>query len=186
MTQQYAAENPVKRSFWSSLLLGVVLILAGIFVLGDVVLATIISTLLIGVTVIIAGLFEVLCAIWAGDWRRSLWHTLLGLLYAVFGLALVNQPVTGSLVLTWLIGLILLASGFARIFLGICQSSSGKWTIVCSGLFGALAGFLILFGWPTTGLWAIGALLGIDLILHGLGWIIVGWKPDARASTGAT
>jgi len=40
------------------ILLGLVLILAGIFVLGDVVLATLISTIFIGATAIVAGGFE--------------------------------------------------------------------------------------------------------------------------------
>lgn len=176
MTHQYAVESP-KRSVWSTSILGVVMILAGIFVLGDVALATIISAKLIGVAAIAVGMFEIVYAIWAGGWRGFLWHTALGILYIVFGCALISQPAFGSLILTWFVGLALLVSGIVRMFLAMRQPSHNKWMIFLPGLYGFVAGLLILIGWPSTGLWVIGTLLGIDLVLHGLGWILVAWKP---------
>jgi len=44
-----------------------------------------------------------------------------------------------------------------------------------SGIFGVIAGFVILSGWPITGLWVIGFLLGVDLISHGFGWLSYAW-----------
>jgi uncharacterized membrane protein HdeD (DUF308 family) len=49
-----------------------------------------------------------------------------------------------------------------------------------SGIFGILAGLVILIGWPVTGLWVIGFLLGIDLIFHGFGWLLLAWQPAVR------
>jgi sterol desaturase/sphingolipid hydroxylase (fatty acid hydroxylase superfamily) len=39
-------------------------------------------------------------------------------------------------------------------------------------IFGLLAGALILFSFPTVSVWALGFLLGIDLISHGLAWLL--------------
>ena len=51
--------------------------------------------------------------------------------------------------------------------------------MLLSGIFGVLAGVVILTGWPMTGLWVIGFLLGVDLIVHGLGWLAYAWRPAA-------
>ncbi len=40
--------------------------------------------------------------------------------------------------------------------------------MLISGVFGLLAGGLILFGFPTISVFALGFLLGVDLISHGL------------------
>lgn len=180
MTQQNIATAP-KRSIWSTLPLGLVLVLGGLIVLGDVVLATVISTKIIGIVLIVSGALEIFYAIWAGGWRGFIWHTLLGISYIVFGCVVISQPEAGALILTWIIGVVLLASGVIRAILSFRQAGAGRWMIFISGLFGFLAGALILVGWPASGLWVIGAFLGIDLILHGIGWLAMAFKPQSRA-----
>jgi uncharacterized membrane protein HdeD (DUF308 family) len=49
--------------------------------------------------------------------------------------------------------------------------------MLASGLFGVLAGLVILTGFPMTGLWVLGLLLGIDLLSHGIGWLTLAWRP---------
>ena len=166
---------------WLRVLLGVVLILAGIFVLGDVALATIVSTMFIGYTAIVAGAFEIIHAFWTKGWGGFIWHILLGILYIAFGWMVVSQPASGALILTFALGLTLVASGLVRIVWGFRHMGGPGWIMVLSGLFGCLAGLVILVGWPLTGLWVIGVFLGIDLISHGVAWLTYGWLPSARA-----
>ena len=59
---------------WVRVLLGLVLIFAGLFVLGDVALATLISTMFIGATALIAGGFEIIHAFWTKGWGGFLWR----------------------------------------------------------------------------------------------------------------
>jgi uncharacterized membrane protein HdeD (DUF308 family) len=167
---------------WIRVLLGIVLILAGIFVLGDVAMATLVSTLFIGFTAIVVGAFEILHAFWTKGWGGFVWHILLGVLYIAFGLLVVNQPVSGALVLTYILGLVLLASGIVRILVGFRHWVETGWMMVLSGAFGVVAGLIILTGWPTTGLWVLGLLLGIDLISHGVAWLTYGWLSAARTA----
>ncbi|WP_349629364.1 DUF308 domain-containing protein [Bradyrhizobium sp. BR2003] len=56
---------------WVCVLLGLVLIAAGLLVLGDVVLFTVISAIFIGWTAIVAGGFEILHAFWTKGWGDS-------------------------------------------------------------------------------------------------------------------
>lgn len=165
---------------WVRVLLGIVLILGGLFVLGDVALATFISTLFIGYTAIVVGAFEIIHAFWTKGWGGLAWQLLLGALYVAFGVMVVSQPVSGALILTFVLGLMLLASGLVRIFTGIRNWGSLGWMMIISGAFGVIAGLIILTGWPTTGIWVLGLLLGIDLIAHGVAWLTYAWAPAAR------
>jgi uncharacterized membrane protein HdeD (DUF308 family) len=171
MTYLPAALIP-KRFAWANAAIGIALILAGIVVLGDVVLATVVSALVLGVAIICVGFVEICFAVWAGGWRGFLWQTTLGILYIIVGCALVSMPLLGLKVLTAVLGAVLIISGLARAFTWLRNAHSGRWLILVSGLFGVLAGVMVLIGWPSSGLWAIGVFLGIDLIVHGLGWIV--------------
>jgi len=168
---------------WVRVLLGVVLILAGLFVLGDVTVATLISTVFIAIVAIVAGGFEIAHAFWAKGWGEFIWQIVLGVLYVAFGLVLLNHPVQGAFVLTYVLGLLLFASGIVRILVSFRHWDEGGWLMLISGIFGILAGLVILAGWPVTGLWVLGFLLGIDLISHGIAWLAYGWlMPAARTA----
>jgi len=107
---------------------------------------------------------------------------LLGILYIAFGIVLVSQPVASALILTYVLGLTLLISGFVRILLGISHWKDAGWIMLLSGAFGVLAGLVILTGFPMTGLWVLGFLLGVDLISHGIAWLGYAWQPVRRTA----
>ena len=168
--------------FWVCVLLGLVMILAGFFVLGDVMLVTVISTIFIGWVAIIAGAFEIVHAFWTKGWGGFVWQVLLGILYIAFGVVLVGQPVASALILTYVLGMMLLISGLVRMLIGISHWREAGWIMLLSGVFGVLAGLVILTGFPMTGLWVLGFLLGVDLISHGIGWLAYAWKPSTRTA----
>jgi len=158
------------------------MIVAGFLVLGDVVLVTVISTIFIGWMLIAVGAFEVIHAFWTKGWGGFLWQVLLGILYIAFGAVLVSQPIASALILTYVLGLLLLISGFVRILLGFSRWKDAGWIMLLSGAFGVLAGLVILTGFPATGLWVLGFVLGVDLISHGIAWLTYAWQPAAKAA----
>jgi uncharacterized membrane protein HdeD (DUF308 family) len=168
--------------FWICVLLGLALIVAGFLVLGDVMLVTVISTIFIGWVAIVAGAFEIVHAFWTKGWGGFVWQVLLGILYIAFGVVLVGQPIASALILTYVLGLALAVSGFVRILIGVSRWREPGWIMLLSGVFGIVAGFIILTGFPTTGLWVLGFLLGVDLISHGIGWLAYAWQPTARSA----
>ena len=153
-------------------LLGIVMIAAGILALGDVAFATIISVKLIGLTAIAVGAFEIIHAFWTRGWGGFHWQMILGALYLAFGLVLLTQPTSGALILTYFLGAMLLASGAIRCLLSFAHWRQNGWMMLISGIFGLVAGALILFSFPTVSVWALGFLLGVDLISHGLAWLL--------------
>jgi uncharacterized membrane protein HdeD (DUF308 family) len=169
-------------SLWICALLGVVMNAAGILALSDVVFATFVSVKLIGVAIIGVGAFEILHAYWTKGWGGFLWQILLGALYLAFGLVLLTQPASGALILTYFLGALLLASGIIRCVLSFAHWRQNGWMMLISGAFGLIAGLLILFGIPGISLWALGFLLGIDLLSHGLAWLLYAFQPLRTAA----
>ena len=167
---------------WVCILLGIVMIVAGLLVLADVTFFTVISAIFIGWMAIATGAFEIFHAFWTKGWGGFVWQVLLGILYVAFGIVLVSQPVTSALILTYVLGLVFLISGIARILLGISHWQQAGWIMLVSGVFGVLAGLVILTGFPMTGLWVLGLLLGIDLLTHGVGWLTYAWQPRATTA----
>jgi uncharacterized membrane protein HdeD (DUF308 family) len=86
------------------------------------------------------------------------------------------------LIITYALGLLLLVSGFVRILLGFSHWRDAGWIMLLSGVFGILAGLIILTGFPSTGLWVLGFVLGVDLISHGIAWLTYAWRPAARTA----
>ena len=159
---------------WICVLLGLFMAFAGLMVLGDIAFFTVVSALFIGWMAIAAGAFEIFHAFWTKGWGGFVWQIILGILYIAFGIILVSQPLTGALLLTYVLGIALLVSGLVRILIGIGRWKQGGGIMVASGM------FVILTGFPMTGLWVLGLLLGIDLLSHGIGWLTFAWLPVAK------
>ena len=167
---------------WVRLSLGVVLIVAGLFVIADVVTATLLSAIFIAAMLFVAGLFEIGHAFWTKGWGNFVWKLLLGVLYVAFGLMLLRQPLAGALIFTWVLGVLFFASGLSRIFMTVRHWRDSGWLMLLSGIFGVLAGLGIFAGWPASGLVVLGYLLGIDLIFHGCAWLTYSSMPTLRTA----
>lgn len=167
------AEN---QSWWGAMLVGAIFIVVSLFLLGDVVAATLISAFVIGIVLLIAGAAEVFQAFAAPHWRGFVVRLLIGLLYAVCGLMLVSDPARASVVLTLVFALSLIASGAVRIVQAVEYWQWYGWLLLASGIVGIAAGLVILSKWPASGLWVLGLVVAIDLVLHGLWWISLGGR----------
>ena len=89
---------------------------------------------------------------------------------------------SGALILTYALGLMLAISGLVRAFLSVTHWQEAGWLMLLSGVFGILAGVVIITGFPMSGLWVLGLLLGIDLISHGVAWLTYAWLPATKTA----
>lgn len=158
-------------SWWLYTLLGVILLIAGAFVFGDVVFASVISAIFIAWAIVIGGIFQIIHAFSARNWKGFLLDGILGALYIAGGAVLLSNPVAASLTLTFALGVIWIVSGLFRVTLASVLWQEGGWMLLFSGLLAIAAGAIILTRWPASGLWVLGLCLGIDLIFHGVAWI---------------
>ena len=94
------------------------------------------------------------------------------LLTFVVGLWLIIEPHNGTLTLTLVLGIYFLLMGLTRLviaFIGRGTPNAG-W-VGLSGVCGLIIGILVLVKFPSSADWAIGLLVGIDLIF--LGWTLI-------------
>jgi uncharacterized membrane protein HdeD (DUF308 family) len=162
-------------SWWQAILLGIGLILIGLFILGNAAAATAVSAIIFGIALLIAGLFEVVHSIWAPHWGSVFLRLLTGALYAIAGTVLVFRSSTASDLVTLVFAAALIASGVVRAVMAFRYETRLGWLLFSSGLVGILGGIVILIKWPLSGLWVFGLVVGIDLMLHGAWWIASGW-----------
>jgi len=80
--------------------LGVILIAAGFFALGDVVAFTLVSALFIGAMMLVGGLFQIVHAFMTKAWQAFALNLILGVLYVIAGFLIMDEPVQGSLIIT--------------------------------------------------------------------------------------
>lgn len=156
--------------------LGVVYVIAGVIALGSVMFATVVTVFVVGVMMLIAGVAEVINAFQIKTWGKFLFWLLLGALYIVAGFLTFENPLFAAAVLTLLLGFSLIASGIMRIVLGFSMRHGTPWLwVALSGVVTLLLGLIIVVHWPVSGLYVLGLLLGIDLVVAGISWIGIGF-----------
>jgi uncharacterized membrane protein HdeD (DUF308 family) len=174
--------QPLRAKWGWIVALGVVYVLVGLVALGSVVMATVASVLVVGIMMVAGGMAEVFNAFQVRTWGKFVLWLLLGGLYIVAGIATFQNPLLAAVVLTFLLGLALVASGGMRLFLafGMRESTPWIWAAV-SGAITLILGLVILARWPVSSVYVLGIFLAIDLVIAGASWIGIGLDLRARA-----
>jgi uncharacterized membrane protein HdeD (DUF308 family) len=171
------------RSGWD-IGLGILLIIGGAVILGDAVLATVISVRLLGWVVLIVGTVEL-----AGSLRRvrsgGSWSAVLGGVgLAVLGLFILRNPLIGALGLTLLAGSLFLTTGLVRIFTS-GQYQGDRWFVVIIGVISVGLGLVVLSNLVTASLTLLGLLLGGQILIEGITLLVAGRVRPAPAAASA-
>ena len=158
--------------------LGVVLILAGIFALGDVVVFTLISVIFIGAMMLVSGIFQIVHAFMTRDWRNGFALNLaMGLLYVVGGFLIMDEPVQGSVILTFVLLVALLVGGIMRIVVALRHRElTGWWMMVLGGILSVFLAVVLYASLPWSGLWVLGTVIAVELLVQGVTWLRFGFS----------
>jgi uncharacterized membrane protein HdeD (DUF308 family) len=130
------------------------------------------AAVFIGCILVIVSAFLTAAAFTAHGVGSLLARLAWALLTFLVGLWLIIEPHNGTLTLTLVLGIYFLLMGLTRIvvaFIGRGQPNAG-W-VGLSGVCGLIIGILVLVKFPSSADWAIGLLVGIDLIF--LGWTLI-------------
>jgi uncharacterized membrane protein HdeD (DUF308 family) len=156
------------RSWKGLMLVGVFAILLGCIAILVPAVASVGTAIFIGWVLLIAGAFLVAAAFSAHSVGSLLVRLLWAVLTVIVGFWLIVEPHNGTLTLTFVLGVYFLFMGLTRIaiaFIGRGQPNAGL--VGLSGIAGLLIGILVLVEFPSSADWAIGLLVGIDLIFAG-------------------
>lgn len=166
----------IKLWLWITGVLAIVLGVLGVvfpFVL------TVAAELLFGAVLVALGAVQIIRALIAGDVVSRSWTLLFGVVSLVGGALLLFYPREGILTLTLVLAIFFVVGGTLKLF-GAWQmwparmrargmiAFPGRGWLALSGALSLLLGLLLSFGLPSTATWALGLLLGIDLLFLGI------------------
>ena len=172
------------KAHWKAFLFeGIVLAVLGLAAMVVPPLASLAVTIFLGWMFLVSGVVGLIASFWARQMPGFWWSLISAALAVLAGLILLARPMQGVLTLTIVIGAYFLAEGVATIMYALehRRELSGRWSwLLVAGLMDILISFLIISGLPGSSEWAIGLLVGINLVIGGAS--LVGMALAARNS----
>jgi len=130
--------------------------------------ATLTIEALLAAIFIVAGITHILHGYQSRQSKGLGLRLLAGVLYGLVGIILLAFPLKGALTLTLLLAILFMIAGAFKIALALHLRPIPSWGwLMFSGAVSAFLGILIWMGLPGTAKWAIGLLVGIELLFSG-------------------
>jgi uncharacterized membrane protein HdeD (DUF308 family) len=154
--------------------LGVVLAVFGVIALGNVVDATLVTTIVVGWMLVFGGIMQIFGAFARGESiGMRILILILGFLLIWVGFNLIAEPLRGTVTLTIVAAIVLIADGIVRLVGAFTGPSRHRLLESVIGVINIVLGVWLWTGIPISGL-ALGLFLGIELLMAGISWIVVG------------
>jgi uncharacterized membrane protein HdeD (DUF308 family) len=156
------------------LALGIVLIIAGLAAIAFPLLGTIAAKILLGWLFLIGGVVMIIHAFQAPGWQGFLWELLIGILYAFTGAYLAFFPFTGLITLALVLSVLFIIEGIFEVIMAVRVRPHDGWGfLLLSGIAALAVGVLIALGLPGSAEWALGLLVGINLLFSGWSYVFL-------------
>jgi uncharacterized membrane protein HdeD (DUF308 family) len=165
----------VKRASGWLIGISVVFILLGIAAIIEPEVAGLAITILVGWLFVFGGVAHVVAAFAAHGAERIIWQVLIAFAYLVGGFYLLTHPLLGLGTLTLVLaGIILMVAVIELIVYFRARGEGGSSWLLMNAIITLLLGALIWFHWPSSSAWAIGTLVGVNLIMTGFSRLMLG------------
>ena len=171
MTLIDTIKKDAKAAKWA----GIFLIIAGFISLVSPLAAGVSITVIIGVMLLLGGLAQLLVVFRAGSFGAGLLMALLAILTLVAGGYMISQPVAALATLTLFLAGYFIAMGIIEIIGAFGAKPAAGWGwLLFDGIVSFVLGVMIWSQFPISGVWALGTLVGIRLIMSGWTLIAIG------------
>src|SRR5438132_3655410 len=171
ITRMQSEMRAAVREHWQAFLIeGILLVVLGLAAMIVPPLASLAVTIFLGWMFLISGIAGLALTFWARQMPGFWWSLISAVLAIVAGMVLLAQPVQGTLTLTIVVGAYFLAEGVATILYALehRKELSERWAwLLFAGLLDILIAAMIIAGLPGSAEWAIGLLVGINLLFGG-------------------
>jgi uncharacterized membrane protein HdeD (DUF308 family) len=180
-----AALRTTLRHHWGLFLTeGIALVVLGILAILVPAVASIAATLLFGWILLLSGLLGLVTTYRARHAPGVWWSLASAIVGIAAGVLLVGRPLLGLWSLTAVLIAFLFLEGVVSIFYALehRKAPSGRWGWMCaSGVIDIALAAILLAGLPGTATWALGVLLGVNLLFGGWAMIVMALGARARS-----
>lgn len=171
ITSLQSEMNAAVRQHWKAFLVeGILLVVLGLAAMIVPPLASLAVTIFLGWMFLISGVAGLALTFWARQMPGFWWSLISAVLAVGAGIVLLTRPAQGALTLTIVVGAYFLAEGVATIMYALehRRELSERWSwMLFSGVLDILIAGTIITGLPGSAEWAIGLLVGINLLFGG-------------------
>lgn len=173
---QRAVETSLREHWVVFLIEGVILVILGVAAIIIPPLATLSVTIFLGWLFLISGIVGLVTTFRARQAPGFWWSLLSAVVGILAGIALIGWPVSGAVSLTLVAIVFFAIEGFATIMYALehKRELSGRWGwMLVSGIVDLFLAAIIFAGLPGTAEWAIGLLVGINMMFGGIALIMM-------------
>ena len=149
---------------------GIILVILGIAAIALPPIATLAFTIIIGWVFLISGVVGLFTTFWARHVPGFWWSLISAIIGIAAGVVLLLWPITGTLSLTLVLIAFFFIEGIVSIMYAIEHRNqlTGRWGwMLVSGIIDLILAGIIFAGLPGTAVWALGLLVGINMLFGG-------------------
>lgn len=172
------------REHWVLFLVeGIVLVALGVAAVALPPFATIAVEILIGWLFLLSGAVGLVTTFWMRRAPGFWWALLSAVIGLAVGVVLLRWPLSGAVSLTMVLSVFFLVEGVASIMFAFehRRAESGRWGwMLFSGFIDVVLASIIFIGLPATAVWAIGLLVGFNLIFGGAALVAMAMHARSR------
>jgi uncharacterized membrane protein HdeD (DUF308 family) len=152
---------------------GVAAAIAGIVCIIVPAAASVTIGLFIGWLLLIGGILQLIDALAVRDGSRTALSAIGALITLGVGIWVLTSDYHGTFTLAVILGIWFFATGLLRLISGIqSRGVPGSGVVIVNGLLSLILGGLILGDLPSSASWAIGLLVGVNLLMTGIALIM--------------
>jgi len=171
ITKLQSEMSAAVKEHWKAFLFeGILLVVLGLAAMILPPLASLAVTIFLGWMFLISGIAGLFVTFWARKMPGFWWSLVSAVLAIGAGIVLLARPIQGTLTLTIVVGAYFLAEGVTTIMYALehRRELSERWSwMLFAGLLDILISAMIISGLPGSAEWAIGLLVGINLLFGG-------------------
>jgi uncharacterized membrane protein HdeD (DUF308 family) len=168
---------------------GILLVVLGILAIVVPVVATIAVAILIGWLFLISGVVGLVTTFMARHAPGFWWSLVSAVIGIAAGIVLLAWPISGAISLTLLLIIFFVIEGVASIMYALEHKKelTGRWAwLLVSGIIDLILAGIIMAGLPGTAAWALGLLVGINMLFGGTSMIAIALHARGSAPPAAT
>ena len=179
------------RDHWKLFLIeGIVLVVLGCLAVAVPPIASLAVEIVIGWIFLVSGLVGLFTTYMMRGLPGFWWSLLSAILAILAGIVLLAWPLTGILSLTLVLIVFFVIEGVASIMYALDHRSglTGRWGwMLASGIIDLVLAAIIVAGLPGSAAWAIGIIVGVNMLLGGVSLIAIALhaRPSETARTGS-